>query len=208
MAGTLHFTDSAQVHRGDPRVIEDMVASPGALLTGHFELLSGLHTDRFLAFSTVARDEAALTLIAQLLLPEIAAQMPAFVLAPSTAGVALGWWLARGLGVPLHLASLDDHGRPAGLIGEPEVTGRRGLLVNDVLTTGQAFARLAGILTARGSETACSAWFLTRSTDADIESLIGAPAFPIVTLPLEAWAVEKCGACHAGEPVQPALDLN
>jgi len=208
MAGTLHFTDSAQVHRGDPRVIENMVASPGALLTGHFELLSGLHTDRFLAFSTVARDDAALTLIAQLLLPEIAAQMPAFVLAPSTAGVALGWSLARGLGVPLHLASLDEHGRPEGLIGEPEVAGRRGLLVNDVVTTGQGVGRLAEVLTARGGEAACGAWFLTRSPNTDVEKLIAAPAFPIVTMPLEVWAAEECAPCRSREPLQPALDLN
>lgn len=208
MESTLPFTTAAEVHRGDPRVIEDMIAAPQALLSGHFELLSGLHTDRFLAFSRVARDERALALIADLLLPEAAAQLPAFVLAPSTAGVALGWSLACRLGVPLHLASLDEHGRPDGVVGEPELTGRRGLLVNDVVTTGQGFQRLAEILAARGSEAACGAWFLTRAQDTRVDQLIAAPALAILTMPLAAWTAEDCRACASREPLQPALDLN
>jgi orotate phosphoribosyltransferase len=208
MTSALHFTNSAEVHRGDPRVIEDMIAAPKALMSGHFELLSGLHTEQFLAFSNVARDESALALIAELLLPEVAASVPAFVLAPSTAGVALGWSLARRLGVPLHLASLDESGRPEALIGEPALASRRGLLVNDVLTTGHGLQRLAEIVTARGGEVACAAWFLTRSPDVKVEQLIGAPAFSILTMSLPAWTADECALCDSQQPLSPALDLN
>jgi hypothetical protein len=58
---------------------------------GHFALLSGLHTDRFLAFSRIADDPAALQTIAGWLAPSIALLLPDALVAPSTAGVGLGW---------------------------------------------------------------------------------------------------------------------
>ena len=38
---------------GDPQTLGDMLSTPGALRSGHFELLSGQHTDTFLAFSAI-----------------------------------------------------------------------------------------------------------------------------------------------------------
>jgi len=206
MSSTLSSSD-ALVHRGDPRVVEDMVAASHSILSGHFELLSGLHSDRFLAFSRIAQDATYLSLIGNLLLPDVAAQQPSFVFAPSTAGVALGWTLARRLGVPLHLASLDDSGRPNAVLGEPELAGKRALLVNDVVTTGCSLTALAQIISERGGDVACAAWFLTRSR-VDVTELLGVPGASVLTLPLEAWNAEACALCRESAPVSPALDLN
>jgi orotate phosphoribosyltransferase len=184
-----------------------MLATSKAVLTGHFRLLSGLHTDHFLAFSRIASESASLERISGWLAPEVAAERPDFVLAPSTAGVALGWSLARRLGVGLHLASLDDDGRPDGVIGEPDLTGGRGLLVNDIVTTGRSFLALADLLGARRAQVTCASWFMTRS-ETDVAALLGALAVSVLTLPLAAWSAEDCELCGAGEPATAAVDLN
>jgi orotate phosphoribosyltransferase len=207
LASTLSLPGPLQVHRGDPRVVQELLAFPDALLSGHFRLLSGLHTDRFLAFSRIAGDPTALKVITDLLLPEVAAQSPSIVVAPSTAGVGLGWALAQRLGIPLHLATLNADGRAEGILGEPDIIDQRVLLVNDVLTTGTGFKLLADQVRGRGADLAAAAWFLTRAS-VDLEALLHTPAFPVVTLPLASWAAADCRLCASKLPLRPALDLN
>ena len=195
------------VHRGDPSAIADLLALDGALLDGHFALLSGLHSDRFVAFSRIARQDGALDLVTGWLQPSLAATAPTAVFAPSTAGVGLGWTLARKLGVPLHLAGLDDHGRASSVIGEPDIAGGRLLLVNDVVTTGQGLQALAATVRARAAEVAGAAWFATRA-DIDVASLLDAPGFAVCDLALPVCRPVDCAHCASDEPLRQALDLN
>jgi orotate phosphoribosyltransferase len=194
------------LHRGDPAVVARMLESPGVVLEGHFELLSGLHADRFIAFSRIANQGPALDLISEWIASAAAAHEPDVVLAPSTAGVGLGWTLARRLGRPMHLASLASDGRPAGILGEPTLEGARVLIVNDVVTTGTGIARLAEIVHDRGGEAVAAAWFASRSSS-DIEDRIGVPAIYVADIRLPAWDAEACPLCSSS-PAVAALDLN
>lgn len=177
-------------------------------MTGHFELLSGAHTDRFLAFSRIAAEPTALNLLADYLLPSVAAQSPTVIVTPSTAGVGLGWALAQRLGLALHLAAVDESGRADSLIGGADLAAQRALLVNDVVTTGQGFAALANVAGTAGASVVGACWFLTRSGDADVDSQVGAPTFPVLTMPLASWRAEDCELCRSAHQLEPALDLN
>ena len=192
---------------GDPYAVARWLALPGAVREGHFELLSGLHTDRFIAFSNIAREEEALSTIAAWLAPSIGPLVPGAVLAPSTAGVGLGRALARTLGVPMHLASLGGDGRPEEVIGAPDLQGQRILLVNDVVTTGAGLKTLAELVRAVGGEVAAAAWFISRA-QVDVGALLDAPAFHVADLDLPAWEADRCGACAERVPPQLALDIN
>lgn len=207
MTRTLAATATTfSVHRGDPAAVARMLEAPGAVLSGHFELLSGLHTDRFIAFSRIASQQPALDLISEWIASAAAAHEPDVVLAPSTAGVGLGWTLARRLGRPMHLASLASDGRPAGILGEPAVEGARVVVVNDVVTTGTGIARLAEVVHARGGEVVAAAWFASRAS-IDIEDRIGVPAIYIADIPLPSWDADGCPLCSSS-PASAALDLN
>jgi orotate phosphoribosyltransferase len=200
-------TESLALHRGDPYVLAEWLALPGALRSGHFELLSGLHSDRFLAFSRICEEEGALDLLASWLAPELAPLSPSAVLAPSTAGVGLGRALARTLGVPLQLASLNDSGRPEAVIGGPSLVGERVLLANDVLTTGQGLEALARLVRSGGGEPTAAVWFLSR-TAVDVDATLDIPGLCIGEFGLPAWEAEQCQACHRSEPLELALDIN
>lgn len=192
---------------GDPDVIVDLLARPGVLRAGHFRLLSGLHADRFVAFSRLVDDENALDVIAGWLAASVAPWRPHVVVAPSTAGVALGSALGRRLGAPLELASLDSDGRPIGLLGNPTLSGRRVLLVNDVVTTGDGMVALAEVVRAAGAEVCGGAWFLSRA-DVDVASRIEAPTATLGLLDLPAVAPAECAGCAADQSLEDALDLN
>jgi orotate phosphoribosyltransferase len=198
---------SLRARLGDPRTLAEYLGRPGALRLGHFRLLSGLHSEHFLAFSEIAKDNEALADLGTLLTPTIAPWQPTAVLAPSTAGVSLGSALAGRLGVAMHLAYLDSDGRPQGLVGDPDIAGGRVLLVNDVVTTGQGIDALARAVRERGADVAGAAWFASRA-DVDLAERIDAPVVFALSLDLKAVPADECDACSKGVPLQDGVDLN
>jgi orotate phosphoribosyltransferase len=195
-----------QVHLGDPARIASWLAQPGAIRTGHFRLLSGMHTDAFVAFSAVAAAPAAVDQAASWLAPVLAPWNAGLVLAPSTAGVALAGSLARYLSVPLALASLGTTGRAHGVLGDIDFASQDVLIVNDVLTTGQGLKALSSLVAAGGGRVAGAAWFLTRTPE--LPKTFPMPSQAVLTLPLPAWNQAGCALCHEGQPAENALDLN
>jgi orotate phosphoribosyltransferase len=199
--------DTLVLHRGEPIAVAELLGLPGAVLQGHFELLSGLHTDRFIAFSRIAKEPGALALIADWLSPSLSVLAPTAVIAPSTAGVGLGWALARRLGVAMHLASLDASGRPDSVIGAPDLSGERLVLVNDVVTTGIGITALAAAVRLAGGEVAAAAWFASRAP-VRVSATIDAPVASVVDVDMPAWEPADCPACAASAAATLALDLN
>lgn len=192
---------------GDTRYTAELLGRPGVLRTGHFRLLSGLHTAHFLAFSRIAQDQTAVRSIARDLGAVAGVWAPSLVLAPSTAGVALGGDLADELDLPLYLAALDANGRAEGVLARPRLDGERVLLVNDVITTGDGLAAMRDVVVAAGGEAIGAACFASRSS-VDTESRLGLPVIVTAQLDLDAFGVEDCPLCQTGDELEEALDIN
>lgn len=203
----VHAGPTLRVRLGDPRTVTEMLGSTDALAHGHFELLDGDHADTFIRFSRIADRPAALETTAQWLLPSAAAWLPEAVLAPATAGVALGWTLARRLGLPLVLAEVGPDGRAVGVREAESIQHRRVLLVNDVVTTGRGMAALARVATDADATVAGGTWFLSRS-DVNVSQMIGAPVSSVGDLLLARWPPEACPRCRRGEALTRALEIN
>lgn len=193
------------VHLGEPRYVAELLNSPGALRTGHYRLLSGLHTDTFFAFSVIARDAQAVRQITAWMTPGAAAWEPDLILAPTTAGVTLGASIARDLGVPLALTSLDADSRASGVLGQADLTGRRVALVNDVFTTGQGLRQLTDTAANAGAKVVGACWFLSRTANLP-DGL--PPCVAVATAALPAWSEAECSMCAGAIPVEQAIDLN
>jgi orotate phosphoribosyltransferase len=192
---------------GDPRLLAEMIVDDGAVVEGHFELLSGAHSDRFIRFSRIASEQDHLGAVTESLLPTVAAWLPAAVVAPATAGVALATSLARRLGLPLFLASVGHDGRATDIEHAEALSGQRVLLVNDVVTTGQGIAALAAAADARGATVAGACWFVTRAS-VDIERMINAPAAALADVDLASWSAANCPLCERDEALTPAVEVN
>jgi orotate phosphoribosyltransferase len=191
---------------GDAASLAALLSVDGAVRKGHYRLLSGLHTDRFLAFSAIAAEAAALDQIGSWLRPTIEAWAPDSVVAPTTAGVGLAATLARMLSLPLQLAAADEEGRPTLLAGTPAPLGSRVLLVNDVTTTGTAIHALASLAQRGGGAVAGAAWFASRQIGAEVSAPF--PTVHVADLDLPSWAQQGCPLCATGTTPENAQDLN
>ena len=98
--------------RFDDPSLADIIARTESLLTGHFCLLSGRHSDRFLRYSTIGRDAKAAREIAQ----RLAARLPSLdsIVVPESAGLYLGGVLANILNASLVVVGVDSRRRPTG----------------------------------------------------------------------------------------------
>jgi orotate phosphoribosyltransferase len=206
MATTLS-APALHAHLGDPWRVASFLDAPGTLCTGHFRLLGGQHSDRFVRFSQLAKNPDALAYVADLLSARAAVWDPAGVVAPSTAGVALGVEIARRLGVRLHLASVGEDARADALIGGAPPQGAPLLMVNDVVTTGEGLQALARVVGDAGAEVAGAAAFLCRQQESP-EAIVGAPLALVATVPLASWDDAECPGCAHDVPLQDARDLN
>jgi orotate phosphoribosyltransferase len=192
---------------GDPRLLAEMIIDDGAVVEGHFELLSGAHSDRFIRFSRIASEQDHLGAVTESLLPTVAAWLPTAVVAPATAGVALANSLARRLGLPLFLASVGQDGRATDIEHAETLSAQRVLLVNDVVTTGQGMAALAAITAASGATVAGACWFVTRAS-VDVERMINAPAAALAEVDLASWSAASCPLCARDEALTRAVEVN
>ncbi len=184
-----------------------MIVDTGALAEGHFELLGGEHSDRFVRFSRIANDEARLDMVCDWIVPTVAAWLPTAVVAPATAGVALAATIARRLGLPLYLAAIGEDGRATHVHDGDGLVGQRVLLVNDVVTTGRGIEALAAAARASGAMIAGSAWFVSRS-DVDVARLIDAPVAALADLELPSWQARACPLCERHETLTHAIEVN
>lgn len=192
---------------GEPRFLAQMILEDQAVDDGHFELLSGAHSNRFFRFSRIANEPEHLEAVVSCLLPTVAAWSPTVVVSPATAGVALGARLSRRLGVPLALAALDDAGRASTIPQVEMMNGARALLVNDVVTTGEGITALAKAATSAGASIAGACWFVTRAP-VDVGAMIDAPVAALAHLNLPSWLTSNCPLCLQDEPLTRAGEVN
>ena len=77
----------------------DLFRDLGALLEGHFELSSGLHSSGYLQCALVLQHPAHAETLGSALADQAQHLAPTVVLAPALGGVVIGQEVARGLGV-------------------------------------------------------------------------------------------------------------
>ncbi len=169
----------------------------GALLSGHFRLSSGLHSDRYLQCARLLqwpdRAEAAGR--------ELAAKLrecgPSAVVSPAMGGIIIGHEVARALGVPFLFAERLDGTflLRRGFALDP---GAAVAIVEDVLTTGKSTREVVDALAPSGARIVAVGSIVDRG--------VGAGAFPVpsrslLALDVPAWPEADCPLCAAGTPI-------
>jgi orotate phosphoribosyltransferase len=129
------------------------VAEAGALLRGHFALMSGEHSEHFLRFSQIGRNLEMTTRFADLLIERsgtAAALGGAKVLCSESAGIFLAEATARRSRAKLAVTRIDAHRRPVDdFLVDPIEPGESVILVCDVITKGNSLRKLLDIAARR-----------------------------------------------------------
>jgi orotate phosphoribosyltransferase len=185
----------------DPDVspeVERLLERTGALLTGHFKLSSGLHSDRYCQCARLFEDPAAGGTVAKLMRDVLPRNLRAqTVLAPALGGVVWGYELARALGARALFAERVD-GAFVLRRGFALREGERVLLAEDVVTTGTSVMELMPLVQQAGAEVVGFAAVVDRSKGSFAP---GPPVYALCRLQFNTWAPEDCPMDKAGMPL-------
>jgi orotate phosphoribosyltransferase len=177
-----------------------LLGSSGALLTGHFRLSSGDHSDRYVQCARATEEPARAArlggAIAALAARAAAGAIEA-VVAPALGGVLIGHEVARALGVRFVFA--EREGAAFALRRGFELRrGERLLLVEDVLTTGGSVLELARLASSCGAEPIAVGAIVDRSAG---RLAPGLPVHALLALEIPRYAPGACPLCACGVPL-------
>lgn len=173
-----------------------LFTSTGALLTGHFQLTSGLHSRQYLQCALVLEDPRNAERIGRLLADKFKAVPIDVVVAPAIGGILVAHETARALGV----RSLFTE-REAGVMtlrrGFTITPGERVLVVEDVVTTGGSTRETMDAVSRAGG-TVVGAGSLVDRSGGEVD--LGVPRRALLTLYVPAYEPADCPLCRQGEP--------
>ena len=171
----------------------------GALLSGHFQLRSGLHSNRYFQCANVLRYPR----IAGKLCDELVRQMREKqdigpidgVISPALGGILVGHEVARALDTKCIIAEKQD-----GKLVMRRFTmkpGERYVVAEDVITRGGRVQETIDIVRASGAEVAAVLVLVDRSAGA---AKFDYPTFSLIHLAPEVWDPKDCPMCAKKEP--------
>ncbi|MEP6995110.1 MAG: orotate phosphoribosyltransferase [Acidobacteriota bacterium] len=169
----------------------------GALLTGHFRLSSGLHSDRYLQCARLLmwpeRAQAAGRELAERL-REFGARA---VVSPALGGVIIGHETARALGLPAMFVERKDGAfvLRRGFTLQPQEPV---VVVEDVFTTGKSTREAAQAVAAAGGQVKAVGSIVDRGAP---EGAFTVPSRSLLSLSVPSWPEAECPLCARGAPL-------
>jgi orotate phosphoribosyltransferase len=160
----------------------------GALLTGHFVLTSGRHSDTYFEkFDVLRYPQHVATLCEELALraKDCGADI---VLGPTTLGVLLAYEVAKNLGVPAAYGEKNAEGKRFLRRSEHLVAGQRVLVVDDILTTGGSIRECIELIDSIGA-TLCGVGVLVDRSGGTLD--FGAPLCSTLSLNVQSYAPDE-----------------
>lgn len=169
----------------------------GAILEGHFQLSSGLHSPRYLQCALALQYPDVASRLGARLADRFRHERVDVVIAPALGGILIGHEVARSLGTRAIFAE-----RQGGVMtlrrGFALRPGERVLAVEDVVTTGRSLMEIIALIHQGGAELRGVGALVDRST-ATLN--FGVPFRALLTLPIPTFRPEECPLCRAGVTV-------
>ena len=177
-----------------PEEVLALLRERGALLSGHFLLTSGRHSDTYVEKARILEHPDDVDRLAAVIARHF--HVVDVVVSPAVGAIPLGFAVARAVGARFLFAEREGDRMTLrrGFRLEP---GQRVLVVEDVVTTGGSAAQVVELVEAAGAELAGVAALVDRSTSP--------PRFPLTALVrVEAGAhdPDACPMCDEGMPLQ------
>ena len=175
------------------------VRDTGALLEGHFQLASGLHSDRYLEKFNLLQWPGHTEAACRPLAEAARALEPRTVVGPTTGGVILAYELARQLGLRGVIAERNPDGPGRRIQRDFRLEpGERVVIVDDVLTSGGSVRDTIEAVRLAGGEPLAVAVLVDRSAGRVTFDL---PLFASMVLDLDTYEPAACPLCRDGVPL-------
>lgn len=176
----------------NPAEVHQLLEGCGAMLSGHFELTSGRHSDTYVEKARVFEDPRLTMRFAE----EIARGYTDVqaVVSPAVGAVPLGFAVAHVSGARFLFAEREN-GAMTFRRGFALLRAERTLVVEDVVTTGGSAEEVAGLVAAAGADLLGIAALVDRSA-----SPLPLPLSAVVRVRARSWDPAGCPLCAEGRP--------
>ncbi len=175
----------------------------GALLNGHFELRSGLHSNQFFQCALVLQYPRIAGQLCEALVEKMKAELKDLkvdtVIAPAMGGITIGHDVARALGVRFIFVEKEDN---ALKLRRFKITpGERFVIAEDVVTRGGRVQETIDIVKEHGGEVAAVGILVNRSGG---KARFEAPLVSLLDIEPVTYDPSDCPLCKEGlELVHP-----
>jgi orotate phosphoribosyltransferase len=169
-----------------------------AILEGHFQLSSGLHSNRYFQCAKVLQYPGLAKELGRLLGEQFNELEIDFVLSPAVGGVLVGHEVARALG-RRHIFAERKDGEFRIRRGFEIRKGESGLLIDDVLTRGTAYHELQKLVVAAKAQVVGLGVIVDRR-DADVQ--IPVPVASLLQVQVSTWPPDRCPLCAEGRAIE------
>ena len=168
----------------------------GALLEGHFQLTSGLHSPRYLQCALVLQHPQHAERAGEMLAAQFSNHQITAVVAPAIGGIIVAHETARALGVRA-LFTERESGSMTLRRGFRIEQGERLLVVEDVVTTGGSTRETIDSVTRAGGVVVGAGSLVDRS-GGGVD--LGVKRVALLTLEVPAYDPAACPLCSEGAP--------
>jgi len=180
--------------------MEEIFERTRAILTGHFLLTSGLHSDKYLQCAKVLQWPKYAETCANALAIHFTHEKPQFVISPALGGVIIGHELGRALDCRAIFAEREN-----GILtlrrGFSIETGEKGIVVEDVITTGGSTAETMSVVQECGGVILGACAVVDRSGG---KAHFDVRHHSLLNLQIPTFKPEDCPMCRAGSsPIKP-----
>jgi orotate phosphoribosyltransferase len=180
----------------NPEAVIDEFKKTGALLEGHFQLSSGLHSTVYLQCALVLQFPEKAEMFGRAIAERFATAGIQLVASPAIGGLMIGHEVARALGARFVWTERES-GEMTLRRGFTVSPGERTLVVEDVITTGGSTRETIEALKRAGADVIAAASIIDRSGGG---AEVGVPRVALATLRVASVEPERCDACKSGEP--------
>ncbi len=168
-----------------------------ALLSGHFQLRSGLHSSRFFQAALLLQYPDKAEIVCRHLAESFAGEKIETVISPAVGGLIVGQEMARALGCRAIFADKED-GELVLKRGFTLRPGEKVLVAEDVVTKGGRVQQTIDLVRSFGAEVAAVAVIVDRSGG---DASFDVPFHSALKLTLPTYEPGDCPLCREGLPI-------
>lgn len=176
------------------QVIDEFKAAD-ALLEGHFQLTSGLHSKAYLQCARVLQFPEKAQNFGAAIAKNFKGQDIQLVAAPAIGGIVIGHEVARALNARFIWTERESN-KMTLRRGFTVAPGEKTIVVEDVITTGGSTRETIETLKNAGANVIGAASIIDRSSGT-VD--VGVPRFSLATIKVESVEPSDCDACRRGE---------
>lgn len=168
-----------------------------ALLTGHFRLSSGLHSEKYLQCALVLQYPNLAQKLCIALAKKFSKEKITAVIGPALGGVIVSYEVARALKVR-SLFSERENGTMTLRRGFSLAPKDKVLIVEDVITTGGSVKEVIDLVKSKGAKVVGLGCIIDRSSQ---KTNFGVPFKSLAKINIKTYSAQNCPLCKKGMAV-------